>query len=35
MKITNTIVWDHRGRTEKGGKGQLTTIVYEPLVEMV
>lgn len=23
MKITNAIVWDHRGRTPKGGKGQL------------
>ena len=23
MKITNAIVWDHRGRTDKGGKGQL------------
>lgn len=23
MKITNTIVWDHRGRVAKGGKGQL------------
>jgi len=23
MKVTNAIVWDHRGRTPKGGKGQL------------
>jgi integrase len=23
MKITNAIVWDHRGRVPKGGKGQL------------
>ena len=23
MKITNSIVWDHRGRVAKGGKGQL------------
>ena len=23
MKITNSIVWDHRGRVAKGAKGQL------------
>ena len=23
MKITNAIVWDHRGRVPKGGVGQL------------